>query len=105
MLVGEVGVQRKEYLYELKFWEIKLIIRGYLRRQHHGWEQARLVAYCAAHAFHGGKNNPTMDKWLTFAWEKDNVPADLPTEEEVDDMISMIRDLNKKEKEDGDTTD
>ena len=51
MLVGEIGIPRREVLEELKLWEIVLITRGYFRRYHPGWEQARLIAYNAAHAF------------------------------------------------------
>ena len=45
--MGEIGFHRREFLHDLKWWEVKSIIRGYNTRHHAGWEQARLVAYNA----------------------------------------------------------
>ena len=84
MLVGEIGIDRREFLYELKLWEIILITRGYFRRYHPGWEQARLIAYNAAHCM-GAKNPPTITQWLKFPWERDHV------EEISDDEVNEIR--------------
>ena len=84
MLVGEIGIPRREVLYELQYWEIILIIRGYFRRYHPGWEQARLIAYNAAHCM-GAKNPPTITQWLKFPWERDHA------EEISDDEVNEIR--------------
>jgi hypothetical protein len=84
MLVGEIGIDRREFLYELKLWEIFLITRGYFRRYHPGWEQARLIAYNAAHCM-GAKNPPTITQWLKFPWERDHA------EEISDDEVNEIR--------------
>ena len=84
MLVGEIGIDRREFLYELKLWEIILITRGYFRRYHPGWEQARLIAYNAAHCM-GAKNAPTITQWLKFPWERDHA------EEISDDEVNEIR--------------
>ena len=84
MLVGEIGIDRRDFLYELKLWEIILITRGYFRRYHPGWEQARLIAYNAAHCM-GAKNPPTITQWLKFPWERDHA------EEISDDEVNEIR--------------
>ena len=84
MPVGEIGINRREFLYELKLWEIILITRGYFRRYHPGWEQARLIAYNAAHCM-GAKNPPTITQWLKFPWERDHA------EEISDDEVNEIR--------------
>ena len=69
--MGEIGISRHEFYYELKWWEVKAIIRGYNNRHHHGWEQARLVAYNARFCM-GSKNPiPTVTEWLKFPWEKE----------------------------------
>ena len=84
MLVGEIGINRRDFLYELKLWEIILIARGYFRRYHPGWEQARLIAYNAAHCM-GAKNPQTITQWLKFPWERDHA------EEISDDVVNEIR--------------
>ena len=92
MLVGEIGIPRREYLYDLRYWEILLITRGYFRRYHAGWEQARLVAY-NAHYCMGSKNQPPrVNEWLPFPRERE--PADLPISD--DELEELRRELQKE---------
>jgi hypothetical protein len=80
--VGEIGFDRHEFLYELTFWEIRSIIRGYNARHHAGWEQARLVAY-HAHFCMGAKETPPQpEQWYPFSWER---PEPIP-QDEIDDI-------------------
>lgn len=30
--MGEIGIPRREFLYDLRFWEVRRIVRGYRRR-------------------------------------------------------------------------
>ena len=95
MLVGEIGIPRREYLYELKYWEILLITRGYFRRYHAGWEQARLVAY-NAHYCMGSKNTPpTVQEWLPLPWERE-ASDPLLSEDEVEEMRREIQRENER---------
>ena len=89
MLVGEIGIPRHEFLYELRLWEIILITRGYFRRYHPGWEQSRLIAYHAAHAFGSKHQPPPITQWLPFPWEKSEAPSD--------DEVNEIREEIKRE--------
>ena len=104
LLVGEIGIPRREYLYELQLWEIILITRGYWRRYHPGWEQARLTAYNARYCMGSDKTPPTVTEWLTFPWERERMDTDLPTEEELAEIQAEIQALNeyyKQQKETG----
>lgn len=94
MLVGEIGISRHEFLYELRFWEIILIIRGYFKRYHAGWEQARLVAYHAAHAMGSKHTPPVITQWLPFDWEKHLHEDDLPSDEEVEEERKKLQAMN-----------
>ena len=96
MLVGEIGIDRREFLYELKLWEIILITRGYFRRYHPGWEQARLIAYNAAHCM-GAKNPPTITQWLKFQWERDH--AEEISDDEVNEIRKQIEEENQAKAE------
>ena len=92
MFVGEIGFPRKEFLHDLKWWEVKSIIRGYNARHHAGWEQARLIAY-NAHYCMGlpeGKTAPNVNDWIRFSWEK----SLLPTFDEVADVVAEINAIN-----------
>ena len=92
MFVGEIGFPRKEFLHDLKWWEVKSIIRGYNARHHESWKQARLIAY-NAHYCMGlpeGKTAPSLYDWLPFSWEKPNIP----TFDEVKDVVAEIDAIN-----------
>lgn len=95
MFVGEIRVPRREYLYEYRFIDMLLISRGYVRRYHPGWEQARLIAYHVRYCMglSNGETAKPLDEWLTFPWEKigDTVsPADLPTEREIEELRQLM---------------
>ena len=94
--MGEIGVPRREFLYEMRFWEVRRIIRGYRNRQRPSWEQARLNAFFIMSAMadlkQAGIHND-MDL-ITFPWEKEDIEANLPSKEEVADMTDMIDQIN-----------
>lgn len=87
--MGEIGFPRKEFLHELKWWEVKSIIRGYNARHHHGWEQARLVAYNARFCMGSKDPLPTVTEWIKFPWEKETV---IPITE--DERAELVAEMN-----------
>ena len=98
--MGEIGFPRKEFLYELVWWEVKSIIRGYNARHHAGWEQARLIAYNAHYCMGSKETPPTVNEWIKFPWEckltnDDGTPA-MPTDEEVERLRQLMREENEK---------
>lgn len=96
--MGEIGVPRREFLYELRFWEVRRIIRGYRNRQRPSWEQARLNAFFIMSAMadlKGAGINNDLDL-ITFPWEREEMEANLPSEEEVADMTNMIELINSQ---------
>lgn len=42
-MVGEIGIPRHEFLYEIQYWEVLRIVRGYRRR---GRLRDQLIAEC-----------------------------------------------------------
>ena len=103
--MGEIGFPRKEFLHELKWWEVQSIIRGYQARHHAGWEQARLIAYQARYCMGvpKGESVPLLTDWIKFKWEHKEPPATL-TEEERKQMqreaneigLMLFKQLNEK---------
>ena len=87
--MGEIGISRHEFYYELKWWEVRSIIRGYNARHHHGWEQARLVAYNARFCMGSKDPLPTVTEWLKFPWEQKAVN---PVSQEVVDELQAEMD-------------
>jgi hypothetical protein len=87
--VGEIGFPRLEFLNDLRWWEIKSIIRGYNARHHHGWEQARLVAYNARFCMGSKDPLPTVTEWIKFPWEKETV---IPISD--DERAELVAEMN-----------
>ena len=96
--MGEIGISRHTFYYELTWWEVKSIIRGYNNRHHAGWEQARLVAYQAHYCMGSKETPPTVTEWLKFPWEKEKEIADgnLPDDNEVARLRQMMREENER---------
>lgn len=95
--MGEIGFSRKEFLHGLRWWEIKSIIRGYNARHHHGWEQARLIAYNAHYCMGSKDPIPTVSEWIKFPWErKETIPL---SDDDIADLQTEMAAINAQNKE------
>ena len=95
--MGEIGYNRHEFLHELKWWEIRSIIRGYNRRHRDLWSSNRWQTYNLMQAFCGGKalNEAGIHKptdLLKLPW--DTAPVAPLSQSEVEDMQAEIRAMN-----------
>jgi hypothetical protein len=97
--VGEIGIQHETFLYELRHWQVRAIIKGYRRRQQPSWEQARMNAFyiMSAQANLSESGVYTDRDLLRFPWEEEE-PAELPDEDEVNNTRNMLQKLNKQTK-------
>ena len=93
LFVGEIGIPRREFLYEIEFWEARRIVDGYHARNHAGWEQARLIAYNAHYCMGSKDPVPIVTEWIKFPWEKE--PAPPITDKERDELQAEIDAINK----------
>jgi hypothetical protein len=98
LFVGEIGLPRREYLYDIRFWEARRILNGYNRRQRDLWSATRWQTYSLMAAQVGGKElakngiNSATDL-LPLPWDT-KAASKLPTEEEVADMVAEIDAIN-----------
>ena len=99
--MGEIGIPRLEYLYELEYWEVVLIVRGYFRKSREMWSATRWQTYnlmCVSMADlkKVGIYRPT--DLIRFPWEKDlpEVGATGPTKAEVEEMRRMMMEENAR---------
>ena len=90
--MGEIGITPGTFRYGLKWWEIKSIIRGYNARHHHGWEQARLIAYNAHYCMGSKDPIPTVTEWIKFPWEKEHVTP--VSQEDIDELQAEMNAIN-----------
>ena len=90
-----MGIQRREFLYEILFWEAKRIIRGYRRRNILQYQLLRLDAFCAAHSM-GNPKGTTPTDWLPLPFDDDIDDDDPPiSEEEQNELLDMIAEMNE----------
>jgi hypothetical protein len=98
LFVGEIGLPRREYLYDIRFWEARRILSGYNRRHRDLWSATRWQTYNLMAAQVGGKElakngiNSATDL-LPLPWDT-KAASKLPTEEEVADMVAEIDAIN-----------
>ena len=91
--VGEIGVRRLEYLYELSFCDLLLIERGYDRRSKHIWSAERWSTYHVMAALVGG--NKLAEKgihgpqdMINFPWEREYSPL---SDEEIKELQEEMK--------------
>lgn len=97
--VGELGRDRREYLYEMRYWEILLIERGYYHRNILQYQLQRLQAYGAIFAMSGDKKQKGPEGWIPLYFDHYKMANSKPvSKDEVKDMVDLIKNLNRKPK-------
>ena len=94
--MGEIGIQRDEYLYDLTFTDLLLIEQGYERRQRHLWGAHRWSTYHMLAAFVGGdklaeKGIHSPQDLMRFPWEREECPL---TDDEIRELQDEIASYN-----------
>lgn len=92
--MGEIGRDRREYLYEMSYCDILLIQRGYRRRNILQYQLQRLQAYGAFHCMSGSKKTP--EQWLPLYVDRYKmVNNDAPpiSEEEIAEMLEDMKQI------------
>lgn len=97
--MGEIGFPRKEFLHDLKWWEVNSIIRGYNARHHAGWEQARLVAYNARFCMGSKDPIPLVTEWIKFSWEQKAITP--LSQDDIDELQAEMAAINARNADQG----
>jgi hypothetical protein len=98
--VGEIGIPRREFLYDIRFWEVRRIIRGYRRRDTLKHQLIAECAYAAMFAMRDPKGKTVADMF-PMLFEDDDDDYDEPpiSEEEVADMQAFMDAFNSQQQE------
>jgi hypothetical protein len=92
--VGEIGIPRHEFLYDLRFWEVRRIIRGYRRRD---WLKHQLMAeivYAATFSMRDPKGKTVSDMFPMLFDEEEEEEEPPITKEDVADLQQLMADIN-----------
>ena len=90
--MGEIGIQRNEFLYTLRLWEINAIVKGYRRRTREHWEMIRHIGLTFCNVM-GAKIDSAHD-YLPLPWDDKATSKEL-TEEEVNQLMELMRKENE----------
>ena len=97
MLVGEIGIPRREFLFDIQYWEVVRIIRGYRRRDTLKHQLMAECAYAAMFSMRDPKGKTVVDMF-PFLFEDEDEDDDTPilSDEEIDDLRALMRSNSKK---------
>lgn len=96
LFVGEIGIHRREFLYDITYAEALRIVRGYRRRGRLEQQLLRLTAYMSCFSMHENKMHQTPGQWLPLPWEGDDEDNDEPpiSEEERQELVDLMASIN-----------
>ena len=91
---------RREFLYDIEFWEARRILRGYSKRGRDLWSVMRWHAYNIMSAIpycdlkKAGIHSPT--DLIKFPWDEGSERDDLPSDEEINEIRRQLIEENEK---------
>ena len=97
MVVGEIGRDRKEYLYEMSYCDIMLIIRGYRRRNVLQYQLQRMQVFASTFCMGGNKEGKEPQQLWPLYFDKYIDHSQPPiSEEEIEDLQAEMEALNRQ---------
>ena len=99
--MGEIGVSRREFLYDLRFWEVDAIIRGYRRRNRLTHQLLAEIVYTTMYINRDPKGK-TVEGMFPMLFDDDDDDSDEPimTKEDSDELQQLMEDLNSQQNPD-----
>ena len=97
--MGEIGIPRREFLYDIRLWEVRRIIRGYRRRDLLKHQLMAECVYAAIHVMRDPQGKTVADMFpMLFDFDDDDDEPPL-TKQDVDDLLADINAYNSKTEE------
>jgi hypothetical protein len=93
--VGEIGMPRREFLYEIRGWEARRIMKGYQRRNVLMYQLQRMQVWASLFCMGNPEKKSPIDIFHLYFddWDKETVPVD---EETVKDLLADIAAENRR---------
>ncbi len=94
--MGEIGIPRREFLYDIRFWEVRRIIRGYRRRDLLKHQLIAECAYTAMYAMRDPQGKTVADIFpMLFDYDDDDDEPPL-TKEDVAELQAEMDAINSQ---------
>lgn len=95
--MGEIGYNRHEFLYDLRLWEIHLIVMGYRKRDRLKHQLMAECAYAAVYAMRDPKGKTVADMFpMLFDTDDDDDEPPISAED-VAELHAVMDALNGQE--------
>ena len=96
MLVGEIGIPRHEFLYDLKFWEVRRIIRGYRKRGKIFMQLLAENVYASTFAFRSAEGKKVYDMFPGIFDDDDDEVEPPMTDDEKQELLDLMAAENER---------
>ena len=97
--MGEIGLPRREFLYDISFWEVRRIIRGYRRRDRLKHQLMAECVYATTFAMRNPDGKKVTDMFPSLFEEEDDEPAEMMSEEDKAELLELMANMNKRERQ------
>ena len=88
--MGEIGIPRREFLYDLRFWEVRRIIRGYRKRNRLTHQLLAECVYASTFAMRDPQGKTPADMFPgIFVNEAEDINGGI-SEEDPQEMLALI---------------
>ena len=92
--MGEIGIPRREFLYDIRFWEVRRIVRGYRQRDLLKHQLIAECTYAAMFAMRDPKGK-TVEDMFPMLFEDDDDDDEPPiSAEDVEELQAVMDALN-----------
>ena len=91
--MGEIGIPRREFLYDLRFWEVRRIIRGYRQRDRLKHQLMAECVYAATYAMRDPKGK-TVEDLFPMLFEEDDYELPDISDEDISELRAEMAAIN-----------
>jgi hypothetical protein len=100
LLVGEIGIPRREFLYDLRFWEVDAIIRGYRRRNRLMHQLLAEIVYTTMYINRDPKGKTVEGMFPMLFEDEEEEDTPIMTKEDSDELQQLMEDLRSQQNPD-----
>jgi hypothetical protein len=94
--VGEIGIPRREFLYDLKFWEVRRIIRGYRKRGKIFMQLLAENVYASTFAMRSAEGKKVEDMFPGIFDDDDDEVEPPMTDDEKQELLDLMAAENER---------
>ena len=91
--MGEIGIPRREFLYDIRYWEARRIVRGYRRRHVLQYQLLATCAYASLYSMRDPQGRTAADLFPSlFKEDEESAPPPISDEDrkELEQLIASI---------------